>query len=1181
MTPSEAKERNIPAFKGAEGGGKYTTGGRGCEVYTVTNLNDSGEGSLRDAVSKPNRTVVFAVSGNIDLKSPLVITEPNITIAGQTSPGGICLANYNLQVAADNLIIRYLRFRPGDISKDENDAVWGRYKKDIIVDHCSSSWSTDETISIYAVANTTVQWCIGSESLTLAAHAKGRHGYGGIWGGANVTYHHNLIASHTSRLPRYASKTSCHPDFKDIDCNDMVNNVIYNWGFNNSYGAEDATVNVINNYYKPGPITIDETVGERIFNPSKGGKFYFSGNVLDGSAEVTADNLKGVHPQEGALEPEYLSEPCYDFLIPLDNLETAEEAYESVLSGAGATVPRRDAYDAKIINDVRNGTGRAINNESEVGGWQDLSSDKVIIDPDGDGIPDEWESANSLDPNNAEDGKIITESGYSNLELYLEWLVQSANAPSNPEVTLGIEDNSLYTFGDSIELTSTAKAAEGRTVEKVEYYDGDIKIGEGSGESYSLIWSDASEGVHYVMAKAVDSENESTVSAVKVINVNYDTDIAPWIGVDIGETDIEGSSAFVDGKYIVKSAGLIGPDFETNSGSEDDAFRFMYQKADTYSEISAQITEVSKLNNNCVTGIMVRDELTSTSDFALINYEFEKGGPGLAFRTRSNGVYNKKFLRLEEIPRYVKLYKDGNTVKSYHSENGIDWTYFSEINIEFKGENYAGIAVDGNKEKNDIYNYTRGVFSDLTLNNYGEDRPQDITIDIENNMFTTDTVMPASVNCQNEDDIVKVDIYLNGELKTELTEKPFRFDILDTGCGSHFVTAIATDKDGRKSSSTINIGVSELKDGWEITNIGDTSQLCGAVYMDGSNVTLYGCGFGVDEAGEEEFPYVYKKTSGNSKISFKVDAQTLVDYEQMGIAIRKSLDDAAESYVGYFQIYNGELLKKSVNGDEKYTGIGQQKYKKAPVWISLEKVGNKIKFMYSEDGLTWKDVAEEEVNLDEYYIGIFAASAEENACIPFKLSEFNEQVGTVVLSLNDLDGFEWAENEICFLCERGIVSGNGDGTFAPQNNVTRAEFAKMLTLALGIENSGESSENKFEDVTASDWFCDAVAAAAQSGIVNGTSETSFEPYSFITREEMITMIYRGLINSGKAPTAILGGNVNFGDLDKVSSWSVEAVNNTAGLGIVNGDENGMLMPQSSASRAEAAKIIANLLKIME
>ena len=240
----------------------------------------------------------------------------------------------------------------------------------------------------------------------------------------------------------------------------MVNNVIYNWGFNNSYGGENITLNVINNYYKSGPITNNYVLG-RIWNPSNG-SFYFSGNVLEGNEEVTKDNLKGVFVDEGKT-PVYLENSSYDNLIPLDNVDTAEEAYEKVLAGAGATLPKRDSYNAKIINDTKNGTGRSINNENEVAGWPELNSAEAPADTDGDGMPDAYEDKNGLDKNNSEDGKAFAANGYTNLENYLNGIVEEGAEPQNPDVTLDIENNSIYNYGETINLSATAAAKSGRT----------------------------------------------------------------------------------------------------------------------------------------------------------------------------------------------------------------------------------------------------------------------------------------------------------------------------------------------------------------------------------------------------------------------------------------------------------------------------------------------------------------------------------------------------------------------------------------------------------------------------------------------------------------------------------------------------------------------------------------------
>ena len=290
------------AFPTAEGYGKYTVGGRGGVVYEVTNLNDSGEGSLRAAVEASGpRTVVFRVSGTIELGSDLRINNPNITIAGQTAPGdGICLRKYPININADQVIIRHLRVRVGDESGDDTDAVSARYCSNLIVDHVSASWSIDETVSIYHCENVTVQWCLISESMFNSNHVKGSHGFGGIWGSNYSSYHHNLIAHHSSRNPRFASGCG-NTDYR--------NNVLYNWGYQSSYGGEKvqkgsdkftfSNINMVANYYKPGPATAPGEVSYRIVGPSSRdgaadyGKWHVTDNVVEGNPSVSVDNWNG------------------------------------------------------------------------------------------------------------------------------------------------------------------------------------------------------------------------------------------------------------------------------------------------------------------------------------------------------------------------------------------------------------------------------------------------------------------------------------------------------------------------------------------------------------------------------------------------------------------------------------------------------------------------------------------------------------------------------------------------------------------------------------------------------------------------------------------------------------------------------------------------------------------------
>jgi hypothetical protein len=417
---------------------------------------------------------VFDVSGTIFLKSELKIKNGNVTIAGQTAPGdGICIANYPFVIACKNIIIRYMRFRLGNEALKDNpkahegDGLGGMDSENIIIDHCSVSWSIDECLSVYGSKNITIQWCIASQSLNNAGHSKGAHGYGGNWGGSGASYHHNLMAHHISRTPRLGPRPGTQTDERM----DMRNNVIYNWIDNGCYGGEGMNVNIVNNYYKPGPDTKSGAKGMRIASPGirtseytkhdtdnpnqwdvmwhVWGDYYVDGNVNSKYGQVTDDNWTyGIYNQIDNSKVDYTyTEETKDTMrqeYPIEyapvTTHTADKAFEKVLEYAGASL-HRDNIDETIASDTRNGettyTGKdcklgIINSQDDLkpadagddwSAWPELKSETAPTDTDGDGMPDEWENANGLNPEDAADGKQTNAEGYTNLEVYMNSLV--------------------------------------------------------------------------------------------------------------------------------------------------------------------------------------------------------------------------------------------------------------------------------------------------------------------------------------------------------------------------------------------------------------------------------------------------------------------------------------------------------------------------------------------------------------------------------------------------------------------------------------------------------------------------------------------------------------------------------------------------------------------------------------
>ncbi|MDB5192869.1 MAG: polysaccharide lyase [Segetibacter sp.] len=466
--PHELPQADIVAFPGAEGGGAYSFGGRGGKVIVVTNLNDEGEGSFRWACEQGGaRMVVFNVAGIIRLKSPLIIRAPYITIAGHSAPGdGVCIAGETVWINTHDVIIRFMRFRRGETNVGRrDDAIGGNPIGNIIIDHVSASWGLDENMSMYrhmyndstgktedkfGTVNITIQNSIFSECLDTWNHS-----FGSTLGGENCTFMRNLWADNTGRNPSIGWNGIFN----------FANNVIFNWVHRSVDGGDyRAQFNIINNYYKPGPLTPTKTpVGFRILKPESGrsklkyqvyGRAYVTGNIMEGNDRVTNNNWDGgVQVEELPNAGQYMAAMKVDKPHPMPpiTIVPAKEAFTYVLANAGATLPRRDAVDVRITEQVRTGKINALPNVklpetnfkhrrmaldsykqgiitdiSQVGGYPEYKG-TPYKDSDNDGMPDDYEKKYNLNPNKAEDAARVTRGGYTNIEVYLNTLAADTN----------------------------------------------------------------------------------------------------------------------------------------------------------------------------------------------------------------------------------------------------------------------------------------------------------------------------------------------------------------------------------------------------------------------------------------------------------------------------------------------------------------------------------------------------------------------------------------------------------------------------------------------------------------------------------------------------------------------------------------------------------------------------------
>ena len=559
---SAASMAQAPAFPGAEGHGRYVTGGRGGKIVHVTNLNDNGTGSFREAVKSGKRIIVFDVAGVIALKSDLKFAD-NITILGQTAPSpGITLRYYTVQPGSNN-IIRFIRIRRGQEKNinDGADASWQRNKTGIIYDHCSLSWSIDEVASFYDNNNFTMQWCTVAESLTNPGHSKGAHGYGGIWGGKLASFHHNFVGHLMNRGPRFNGARygwTGYTSNKDYDTYkwkntvqaenvDFRNCVMYNAQGTCYGGPGGGQINIVNNYYKAGPshslkgttlngLKVDVSTGkergsqDRITlvtlstqsNSDKShpefydmtSRYYINGNTTEttkGSKTANKD-WKGVSYDRGipSLNGEYYSPDAKNFYgdavahttisgkscvkIKMDEpaptgqvtTHSAAEAYEKVLAYVGASL-YRDEIDARYMEEAKTGTAKykgsitkspgIIDKVADVNGYTEANfgtgSRPADFDTDKDGIPDEWEKANGLNPNDASDAltySLDKKGYYTNIEVYANSLVENIMKAENQDALSGVDEYYPTTISTGISQIENDQEAGNNAIKSITYY---------------------------------------------------------------------------------------------------------------------------------------------------------------------------------------------------------------------------------------------------------------------------------------------------------------------------------------------------------------------------------------------------------------------------------------------------------------------------------------------------------------------------------------------------------------------------------------------------------------------------------------------------------------------------------------------------------------------------------------
>lgn len=788
-----------PAFPTVEGGGTYSQGGRGtadkpADVYVVTNLTDSVSnpqpGSLRygllrkdraDGNTEYPRIITFAVSGVITIDPAATKSErrlnigSNTTILGQTAPGeGITIYGISAKFTGENIIARYIRFRLGEGYDQDAATATG---ENIVIDHCTFSWGVDECFSAKEIINSSIQYNIIASSLSfpnktgenntdaevVSGESEAKHGMGSIINGSDVTYTHNLWANHGTRNPRFEGGFT-YNNIAYTNKLEFSNNVIYNWGHNSGYGGDRGAgnTNMIGNYYKPGPNTI-EKVYTRIFDVDGGlSKYYFKDNVMTSSDEVNADNSLGFYELTAATT---LSDPV-ELQIPY-SATSADEAYNDVLDSVGASYVR-DAQDARLINEVKNGTGRYINNEFEAGGIGTAAEFvQEPIDTDLDGIPDEWEIAHGLNPNDKSDATLIVNdetksyNGYTNIEVYANDLLgeweESTVVPAkaeNPEITvLGvISDEDV--IGDANSVNITLVKGQNYSINKTisgSYDSYEILLNDNTISKNTdtfIIPSNIEVGVYYLALSVSGTNGKSISSAIPVIVVEptQDGNLEGFTSVDIGSVGAEGADYYdLDVNELISTgAGHIGI-LNTSSNQAPDAFHFNYKEVTGDFTFTAQVDNLAKIDYMQQSGLMVRSSLDTTSEFYMPSLTYIKGedyegltdiaGNGVKaknirtmVRTTDGGTisYTNHMLGIAAVKDgqepnhgWARIERKGQVITLYASLDGETWYTMDTYTTTLPETAYVGFATDAAQDTMSLVRYNATKFSNISLEEGG------------------------------------------------------------------------------------------------------------------------------------------------------------------------------------------------------------------------------------------------------------------------------------------------------------------------------------------------------------------------------------------------------------------------------------------------------------------------------